>query len=156
MRTAVRDVLDRSPAFQSLPPDEQQAVAEDLAQVVAYLEDPATLEAASGSAALGDVVGAVDFPAFVTDLIQGVFQAILDASLQQMEAYADLLASVAKALDDFAADAGQEGDRDHLMQRHAQLATMVLMGVNRIVVADGEIKAQVDFDVRARDDEESD
>lgn len=28
----------------------------------------------------------VDFPAFVRDLIQGTFDAIIDASIQQMEA----------------------------------------------------------------------
>jgi hypothetical protein len=36
-------------------------------------------------------------------------------------------------------------------QRQQQLATMVLMGINRIVVTEGEIKASVLFDVKAHD-----
>lgn len=35
--------------------------------------------------------------------------------------------------------------------RQQQLATMVAMGINRIVVTEGEIKASVMFDIRARD-----
>ena len=49
-------------------------------------------------------VGSVDFPTFVGGLIQNVFQAIVDASIQQMEAYAELLKSVAQTVDQFAAD----------------------------------------------------
>jgi hypothetical protein len=36
-------------------------------------------------------------------------------------------------------------------QRQQQLSTMVLMGINRIVVTEGEIKASVMFDVRSKD-----
>jgi hypothetical protein len=36
-------------------------------------------------------------------------------------------------------------------QRQQQLATMVMMGINRIVVTEGEIKASVLFDVKAKD-----
>jgi hypothetical protein len=36
-------------------------------------------------------------------------------------------------------------------QRQQQLSTMVLMGINRIVVTEGEIKATVTFDVKSKD-----
>jgi hypothetical protein len=50
-----------------------------------------------------DVLAAVNFPAFVTALIQGAFGAIVDASVQQMGAYSDLVKSVAQTVDGFAA-----------------------------------------------------
>jgi hypothetical protein len=52
----------------------------------------------------GNLVKTVDFPGFVSGLIQGVFQAIVDASIQQMEAFGDLLAATAKSVDQFASD----------------------------------------------------
>lgn len=52
----------------------------------------------------GNLVKTVDFPQFVSGLIQGVFQAIVDASIQQMEAYGELLAATAKTVDQFASD----------------------------------------------------
>jgi hypothetical protein len=51
-----------------------------------------------------NLVKTVDFPKFVSGLIQGVFQAIVDASIQQMEAYGELLAATAKTVDQFASD----------------------------------------------------
>jgi len=49
-----------------------------------------------------DDLEAIDFPAFVSDLIRGVFNALVDSSIKQMEAYADLLKNVAIAADKFA------------------------------------------------------
>lgn len=57
-----------------------------------------------------DLVEAVDFPAFVSDLIHGVFKAIIDASIKQMEAYAGLLTSVATAVDEFAKQVRRAGE----------------------------------------------
>ena len=51
-----------------------------------------------------NLVETVDFPQFVSGLIHGVFQAIVDASIQQMEAFGDLLAATAKSVDEFAND----------------------------------------------------
>ncbi len=168
--------------------------------------------------ALANVVDSVDFPGFVSELIQGVFQAVVDASIQQMEAFAELVANVSKSVDQFMKDnvtedqardylAGQypdhlqpdieagklkakpEADTDNApdflsdlglpfdlgdiddeeaeqqlvqagrkriaMDRQQMLATMVLMGLNRIVVTDGQIKASVVFnlDAKALDEE---
>lgn len=165
-------------------------------------------------------VGAVDFPQFVGGLIQNVFQAIVDASIQQMEAYADLLKAVAQTVDQFAADnISMNNARDWLVQRFPEdlelgeseeggeprvrareksdgeasalgpsrelqmaqpvddlsdeeqearlvtaarmqmarsrqqmLASMVMLGINRIVVTDGLINAKVVFNFRASDD----
>jgi len=41
--------------------------------------------------ALGADVKAVNFPQFVADLIHGTFDAIVTASIKQMDAYSELL-----------------------------------------------------------------
>lgn len=50
----------------------------------------------------------VDFPALVGGLIQGTFQAIVNASIQQMEAYAKLLKDVSADIEQFAREDRRE------------------------------------------------
>lgn len=174
-----------------------------------------------GTAAFKELIGSVDFPAFVGGLIQNVFQAIVNASIQQMNAYAELLKSVAQTVDQFAQDnislnnardwladkypgqlaideqgadgeggsprlAVQAEDGEALLaqintemqlgepvtdlsdpeqetrlvtaarlqmarSRQQLLASMVVLGINRIVVTDGAINAKVVFDIKASD-----
>lgn len=175
-----------------------------------------------GTQEFRNLVGAVDFPAFVGGLIQNVFQAIVTASMQQMEAYGKLLKAVAQTVDQFAQDnISQNNARDWLAEKYPDLLTietgggdfdeaagprlavlgedqdaalrrineeqqllkpvtdlsdpeqearlvaaarlqmarmrqqmlssMVLLGINRIVVTDGLINAKVMFDFRASD-----
>lgn len=182
-----------------------------------------------GTQQFGELVQKVDFPKFVGGLIQNVFQAIVDSSIQQMRAYGELLANVAKTVDQFAQDNISENNaRDWLTQRFPDavgldmqemssgfadddvtppasprltvtaedsatalqnisaelqlarpvtdisdeaeerrlvqaarlqiargrqqlLASMVMLGINRIVVTDGTINAKVVFDMRASD-----
>src|SRR6185369_5672034 len=66
----------------------------------------------------GELVKKVDFPKFVSGLIQNVFQAIVDSSIQQMRAYGELLSNVAKTVDDFARDnISEDNARDWLTNR---------------------------------------
>src|SRR3954453_5291987 len=51
-----------------------------------------------------ETLNAIAFPTFVADLIKGTFNAIVDASIQQMEAFGTLLANVAKTVDQFMSD----------------------------------------------------
>jgi hypothetical protein len=178
---------------------------------------------AAGPSATGRVgevaratLSAIDFPSFVASLIQGTFKAIVDASIQQMEAYAELLKNVALTVDDFMSDNVSEGQaKDYLAEEHPDvfrkdtsggkpalttaqngsggkpaelpsflkdlgfeapqdiddnsidevivpatrknlaeqrqqtLSTMVLMGINRVVVDDGEILAKLMFHIDA-------
>ena len=172
-----------------------------------------------GTEQFKNLVGAVDFPAFVGGLIQNVFQAIVTASIQQMEAYGKLLKAVAQTVDQFAQDnitlnnardwladkypdaltietGGEDSagprlavrgeDPDAVLKRINQeqqllkpitdlsdpeqegrlvsaarlqmarmrqqmLSSMVLLGINRIVVTDGLINAKVMFNFRASD-----
>lgn len=189
-----------------------------------------------------ETLNAIAFPTFVADLIKGTFNAIVDASIQQMEAFGTLLANVAKTVDQFMGDnitdnqardwlagqypehlsvsvkrgggggqaagrgrrppargrGGQEEDegasatlrvrsrsdskdkpdfrrdlglrsnvdlddktaeetlvpaarRKMAQQRHQLLSTMVLMGINRIVITSGRIYARMGFFIDASD-----
>jgi len=179
--------------------------------------------AREGAAVAGVLLQQVNFPAFVSGLINGVFHSIVQSSIEQMEAYGRLVADVAKSLNQFRdenvsenqgrdylveqfpdtfmidVDTGEEGagprvrlrdgvDESAALQkvsslpveggplksmdledetieqklvqgartqlatsRQQLLATMVLMGINRIIVTDGRISAKVMYDFQARD-----
>jgi hypothetical protein len=140
---------------------------------------------------------AVDFPSFVAGLVKGTFQAVVDATSQQIRDYAQLVASLSQSVEEFSAhNVSTNQVRDWLVEqflprrqdeespgwlerfnlggepltaelvegplldaarralaeeRMQTLATMVLMGINRIVVNDGEIKAKLQFHAAARE-----
>lgn len=164
----------------------------------------------------------IDFPKFVAALVHGTFDAIVEASIRQMEAFAELVSAVAKSAEDFTrenitpnqardwlvAHYPQDLELDHAQgkpkvvprasappqddsepdqpnspawlaefdlageeltpelaetqlvpkaqQRAGQnrlqtLATMVLLGMNRVVVRDGTISARLRFRAVAAD-----
>lgn len=177
----------------------------------------------------GALVQKVDFPKFVGGLIKNVFQAIVESSIEQMRAYGELIANVAKTVDQYMTDnISAAAGRDYLAQRYPDaldvqvnqnagefaegapappatvqlvaqgdnpaqrltdisrelgvdppvtdisdpnaelkivtaarlqmaksrqqlLSSMVMLGINRIVVTDGSINAKVVFDMRADD-----
>ena len=160
VRRQVKALLTSSQAFQSLSADKRRQISDDMAKIANYL----VADASSGTDRL---LADVDFPDFVSNLLNGVFDAIVDSSIRQMEAYAKLVAGVAKSLDEFANKNISDNEaRDHLLNRLPQffpkggtrtkrrrvqlassrqqlLATMVLMGINRIVVTDGRISARI-------------
>src|SRR5215204_2189990 len=49
----------------------------------------------------GALVNEIDFPGFVAGLVHGTFDAIVDASIRQMESYSSLVSAVAKTVDQF-------------------------------------------------------
>lgn len=168
----------------------------------------------------GELLREINFPAFVAELVQGVFQAVVDASIQQMKAYGELVQGVTMSLNEFRDQNVSENQaRDHLSKKYSTLmqvnivdgrprmglkpgagdselpnfreelgldeditslddetieeqlvpaarndlarsrqsllATMVLMGINRIIVTDGKINAKLRFDFRARDTQQT-
>lgn len=172
--------------------------------------------AKAGVAELGNAIDNVDFPGFVSGLIDGVFTAIVDSSIKQMEAFAELVKNVSKSVDafmrdnvsedqardylvdsypdyleidtsgdaatvvprqdadtdalpDFFADLGLAEPVDSLdedtieqtlvpsarrklaMDRQQVLLSLVLMGINRLIVTDGSIRASVVFELKTRD-----
>lgn len=274
VRPEVRNILESTPAYKDLLPEQQREIAQSMVKVAAYMSnpdgladkafepdgngvvaraqagtDPATIggrratedpgfagedfvpgAVEAGVEQFGQLVQKVDFPQFVSGLIQGVFQAIVESSIEQMQAYGELLANVAKTVDQFARDNITENNaRDWLVDRYPDvlsleenddfgfgfaegdtppppqaklgviaenetealgqisrdigmqqpvtsisspegetqlltaarleiargrqqlLASMVMLGINRIVITDGLIHAKVIFDMRASD-----
>ena len=160
-------------------------------------------------------LNAIEFPTFVADLIKGTYNAIIDASIKQMEAYAELIANVAKTVDQFMSDNITDNQaRDYLAAqypghfrvdtsddspklvvkdnadakskpdfktdlelpedvdvsdesaeetlvpaarrklargRQQLLASMVMMGINRIVVTSGRVYAKMGFHIDTHD-----
>ncbi|MGH8076103.1 MAG: hypothetical protein ACREPE_02095, partial [Lysobacter sp.] len=123
IRSAVRDVLENAPNYRSLGPEERLSLAQSMVKVStlaaeliaeegnaqgeieARSQRPTPLARAQNQpdfAAAADrvasttrnVLNAVSFPRFVTDLVNGVFRAMLDSSQQQMQMYVQLLNSV--------------------------------------------------------------
>jgi hypothetical protein len=226
----IQDVLGPSgvPVARQMAPDLRSALAPQPGGPSSPPPQPGTnaptqAAPASGSAPAGTgpvsragevaraTLNAIDFPSFVASLIQGTFQAIVDSSVQQMEAYAELLKNVAGTVDRFMSDNVTDGmAKDYLAdqysgvlgrdtrdgkpklvvrqsggelpsffkdlglatpadltddtindvvvpatrrqmaeRRQQTLATMVLMGINRVVVKDGEINAKLVFHIDA-------
>ena len=239
VRLEVRHILENTPAYWELPHQTRQEMAKAMVRVGSYLVDGERPGSTPGARALADVpdpnfdpgrarddfgddaaksgtqdfaseVKAVNFPQFVADLIHGTFDAIVTASIKQMDAYSELLKNVTKSLDEYMRDNVSENNaRDYLagkypdalsvdasggtpkltpapnanttqlpdfmkdlglpqpvdtldegtieqtlvpaarqrmaLDRQHLLATMVLMGINRLVVTDGDINAKVLF-----------
>ena len=95
-------------------------------------------------AAAGNIAGvtsatlrALSFPDFVADLIRGTFTAIVNSSIQQMEAYTRLLEDVAKTVDQFMADNITDNQaRDWLVQSYPKQIALA-NGEPRLVAAPG-------------------
>jgi hypothetical protein len=163
----------QSPASSAVPltvlaPARKRQIARDLGKITSYL--------AAGGAASGmqELIEEVDFPGFVARLIKDVFNAAVDASIEQMDAYGQLLKDVGRAVDQFAKDdASAEQARDWLIAKYPELvddadddddenkprararrkrfthkrrrhlvAMATLMGINRIVVEPGRVRAK--------------
>ena len=63
------------------------------------------------------ILNAVSFPRFVTELINGVFKALVDSNQQQMHAYVELIKNVAASTEGFAdANLGSERARQWLVE----------------------------------------
>lgn len=178
--------------------------------------------AKQGVEQFGALVQKVDFPAFVGGLINNVFRSIVETTIEQMRAYGELVANVAKSAGDYMNEhIGMGAGRDWLAERFPDLlevesnegtdgqpgtsrlrfkgddeeaglteiggaigadkpfsdlsddeeelrlvnsarmtmakskqqllASMVMLGINRIVVTDGTISAKVQFDMRSTD-----
>jgi hypothetical protein len=264
VRPLVRSMLTRIPSFTQMSQDEQNALANNMVKLLAYMDDPngvvsetreRVLPAAvpfaespppdaneqtrqhlsrspgfagkdfrAGAAEQGTdqivrLVKNVDFPAFVGGLVNNVFRVIVETSIEQMRAYGELVANVAKSADDYMSEnIGVGQGRDYLANRFPDLlavnvddngksrlsvtaddseaalaeihqtmgmsgdpmtdidddenelklvntarlimaksrqqllASMVMLGINRIVVTDGSIVAKVKFDMRAIDE----
>jgi hypothetical protein len=207
------------------PPQREASYKDATAQVDKIGGGEFTAGAArEGAQVAGLLLKQVKFPTFVSELINGVFKAIVKSSIEQMEAYTKMIEAVAKSLKQFTDDNVSENQgRDHMVekfpdmfeigvddmsdspsprlklrdgvdegaalkrvnnslsfegspfksmdlsdenaekalvlaarmqlakQRQQLMASMVLMGINRIVVTDGKLSAKIMYDFTARD-----
>jgi hypothetical protein len=109
----------RLPALKELPLAEHVEVRAAAANILDFL----ALRPAGGT--LAPLVDDVDFPGFVADLIRGMFDAIVDATVAQAEAYAELLNEVSATVDEFL----QDVDDECLRRLQAATADLLLSGI---------------------------
>lgn len=143
IRGAVREVLERAPNYRTLGDADRRSLANAMVRVStlaaqlieeegaaqADVEPPRATPLARaqsqpefGAAAdriaqtTQNVLNAVSFPRFVTDLINGVFRAMLDSNQTQMQQYVNLLNAVSASTEGF------EGTQFGLMRVRQWLA----------------------------------
>jgi len=224
MGAPARSMISLFPAQQNQSAAEA-TFQERQAAVDAVGSDPFRADAArEGAKVAGQLLDEVKFTEFVGGLIEGVFHSIVTSSLEQMEAYSTMIASVAQSLQQFMQDNVSENQgRDHMVekfpdlfeiglddwsdepgpklklrenidendalrkvnnsiqlengelksmdlsdanvekalvhnarlqlakQRQQLMASMVMLGINRIVITDGRISAKILYDFRSRD-----
>jgi hypothetical protein len=143
VRQTIRNLLSASTQFHDLDPATRKDIAQGLVRIssmalaLAEEEQGARLPEAtrpglalaqnagsefSGVAAqrvadtTRQILNAVSFPRFVTELITGVFKALVDSNQQQMQAYVELIRNVAASTEGFAdANVGVQGARQWLV-----------------------------------------
>jgi hypothetical protein len=145
LREVIRARLDVSEAFRALPLARQERIAQDTEQLVTFLTDAPT-GAGTLAAQRSALLDPIDYPAFVSKLIEGVFEAVVNSSIEQMKAYAELLANAGKQIPPFAREIidiePSDGDSEEAAaasarfriarERQQTLATMVMQGLSRI------------------------
>ncbi|WP_372665934.1 hypothetical protein [Amycolatopsis kentuckyensis] len=81
--------------------------------------------ARQGVEQFGELVQKVDFPKFVGGLIKNVFQAIVESSIEQMRAYGELIANVAKTTGQFMRDnIGEAAARGYLSEAYPDVLSV--------------------------------
>lgn len=119
----VEHSLSKAPSFRSLPAEERRNIAHDM--VVVMRAVGAGSPPRRGQVSLGELsnqskrLAEVDFPEFVANLITGVFQAIVNATVQQVREYAGLVASLSKSVDEHAAQLADEQQSERVRQEIA-------------------------------------
>ncbi|MGY3264873.1 hypothetical protein [Lysobacter sp. HA35] len=81
----------------------------------------------------GAMVDEIDFPGFVAQLVHGTFDAIVDASIRQMESYSELVSACAKTVEEFTeANVTPNQARDWLATRYpGDVALLLPDGADR-------------------------
>ena len=130
VRYAVRNILEKTPSYQEASSELKKDIAEKMVSVSMMAADMIDedmqltneikrhQQPVAYSLAAGDILGlqatraagrtirdireAIDFPGFVTDLINGVFQAISTSNIQQLQSFSDLLTNVTASSSSFA------------------------------------------------------
>jgi hypothetical protein len=210
----IRDDWYQSEKIGQRPIVRKKEIIEPVSQSQATTDDGFNSSAANQIGRVTkETLNAIAFPTFVADLIKGTFNAIVQSSIQQMEAYLKLIENVSKTVDQFMeSNISDNQAKDWLVSsypdyleikkdstdisvkkgaddkklpnfqtdlnlssnvgldeseieetlvpaarrklaqsRHQMLSTMVLMGINRIVVTGGKIRATMGFHIDTSD-----
>lgn len=100
----------------ALQPQNAQSATQPAAPAPPAARPAATETLAARAGALSDEI---DFPGFVASLIHGTFDAIVDSSIRQMEAFASLVSAVAKDVERFTSENVTVNQvRDYLADKH--------------------------------------
>jgi hypothetical protein len=84
---AVRDLLQRAPSYHRLPDGDRRKLVDGMIDV-------------AGTLALDDAPAGEALPHFVRELVEGTFAAVVDGSIEQLKAYAELIGSISADGDD--------------------------------------------------------
>ncbi|MDX2030038.1 MAG: hypothetical protein SF339_05175 [Blastocatellia bacterium] len=110
--------LQASPAFDALSAEKQDELRARLsaAYVAAFANQPnfdaeEALQTLQDDGLAADYLNELNFPKFVRDLLKGTFDAIVDASIRQMEAYAELLKAASASVSQFAREVSDKEAR---------------------------------------------
>jgi hypothetical protein len=112
--------LDMPPGFNRMRPHGPAAAPADGA-APAPAPTPAPKAAATEklAARAGALADEINFPSFVAGLVHGTFDAVVDASIRQMESFASLVSAVAKDVDAFTQENVTTNQaRDWLVEQH--------------------------------------
>ena len=144
VRAAVRSLLEASPAFADLSAERRRSLAHGLVSITETAvglvaeeasADPGARVAGPLAAGLSieggfdpganrqlagvarDMLDAIAFPRFVTELVNGVFRGLIDANAQQIQAYVDMISGVTAATADSQGATGADQARLWLIQQ---------------------------------------
>jgi predicted translin family RNA/ssDNA-binding protein len=106
-------------------------------------------QVAENLARIDNYLKGVDFGRFVAELMDGVYHTIVASSIEQMEAYGQLVEEISKTIEEFMPEKVGTDDRRYLIERFDDgsvtgksrqqlLATMILLGLNGIVMTYAE------------------
>jgi hypothetical protein len=115
-QTAVSLMQEEAKADLEVKPSTDPARPRAIATAQAAGQQFSGVSAAKVAGTTQAILNAVSFPRFVTDLINGVFRAMVDSNRQQMASYVDLIKNVAASVDGFAEmSMGQDQARQWLV-----------------------------------------
>jgi hypothetical protein len=119
------DRLVEAPALAELPLAEQVELRVHAMYIRRFLSLPAEPELN------GSLVDATDFPIFVADLIRGTFDAIVDLTTEQVDAFVALLKDLSDSVDGYR----REAEHDCVRELQQAAAETLLSEIHRIARA---------------------
>jgi len=140
-RSMARDILSRSESFKRMPVEEQKTLYLDLVNenigklstqssttARAMVEDFEDYDPSFENSvdAFEDLVDSVDFPAFVSDLLQSVFDANLNVMKRQTDDYIRLLKEATRTTADFIKKTDDEDAFSYLVENKSEQFNMTM------------------------------